>query len=364
MTTARRRLDPDPRGGRTDAPDLSRLLGWLPDGTPRHAPIGQLLVDGDRVCCHLCGRWYLSVASHLRSHEWTKADYIAAFGLELGNPLSGDATHRRRSAALRARSRHEPAVRAAQEQARRRAHSGALTAAASLAARGRAHSAQRRPKTLAALTAIKPEARAEANARRAQAHRDRVARAAAALCGFADFTEFALDRIGSGTSLAAISREAGLHKDWVSRHLGDVAPRALTAWQHSRAGCTSGPGDRSWAPVLDRSGFGDLETFLRTRHLGQSRTVAEIAREAQRSRPAVVAAMARHGLTPIPHVAKRARAADRGVRVAGDAGFDSLADFICARRGRGDSWRSMAAEIGLPETTLRRHSRSNSPSAD
>src|SRR5262249_40597544 len=92
---------------------LPAELGVLADGTRYYSPLGRLLVDGDRVCCHLCGRWYLSVASHLRSHGWAKADYIAAFGLELGNPLAGEATHKRRSAALTARQAIEPAIQQA-----------------------------------------------------------------------------------------------------------------------------------------------------------------------------------------------------------------------------------------------------------
>src|SRR5262245_19024301 len=127
------------------------VTGWLPDGTPHYAPPGGMLADGDRVCCHLCGAWFLSVASHLRMHGWTKAAYIAAFGLEVGNPLTGALTRKRRSAALTARQAVEPALLRAQAAARTRARSGALTAAASTAARGRPHPAERRAKTLATL---------------------------------------------------------------------------------------------------------------------------------------------------------------------------------------------------------------------
>jgi hypothetical protein len=33
-----------------------RPVGHLEDGTPIYAPIGEMLQDGDRVRCHLCGR--------------------------------------------------------------------------------------------------------------------------------------------------------------------------------------------------------------------------------------------------------------------------------------------------------------------
>jgi len=47
-----------------------------------------------------------------------------AFGLELNNPLSGEATRKRRAAALTARQAVEPAIQQAQAAARERARSG------------------------------------------------------------------------------------------------------------------------------------------------------------------------------------------------------------------------------------------------
>ena len=43
-------------------------LWSLPDGTGVHAPYGQLVAEADtgRICCHLCGRWFISLGSHLR----------------------------------------------------------------------------------------------------------------------------------------------------------------------------------------------------------------------------------------------------------------------------------------------------------
>src|SRR5262245_46587240 len=142
-----------------------RSAGFLPDGTAYYAPVGQILVDGDRVCCHLCGRWFLSVGSHLSAHGWTKSGYLAAFGLEFGNPLSGEATRKRRSAALAARSAVEAVIQQAQQEAVRRCRTGDLTRTAAAAARGRAQPAERRAKTLATLAGVSPQARA-AGARR------------------------------------------------------------------------------------------------------------------------------------------------------------------------------------------------------
>ncbi|MGH3789056.1 MAG: MucR family transcriptional regulator [Pseudonocardiaceae bacterium] len=90
-------------------------LWSLPDGTGLHAPYGQLVVESGtgRVCCHLCGRWFVSLGGHLRRHGHTAESYRAAMGLCRGRPLvaaylsQSIATRQseayRRSPALRAR---------------------------------------------------------------------------------------------------------------------------------------------------------------------------------------------------------------------------------------------------------------------
>jgi len=65
----------------------------LPDGTPSYAPVGTVVRDGQKVMCHLCGRWFRSVLAHLRTHGWDGLTYRAAFGLERTEPLEGDPTH-------------------------------------------------------------------------------------------------------------------------------------------------------------------------------------------------------------------------------------------------------------------------------
>ena len=305
-----------------------------------HAPIGQMLTDGERVRCHLCGQWFLSVASHLRVHGWSKADYIAEFGLELGNPLSGPATRERRSAALHAR-RVEPAIRHAQQRALARSRSGALTLAAAEAARGRRHPAERRVKTLATLAGIDPQARAEGNRRRARQHRERLTREVAARFGYATFDDYLADRLAAGMSMAAISREAGLHKDWVSRHV-------------PLPGAGRGATDRL-SPVARRLGFADTRAYLTATHVEQHRSVASIAAEAGVTRSTVLTALRRHGIDVVPHAAKRHLADTRGRTVARSLGFETLQDYITDRRAAALPWTALAAETGLPATTLRRH---------
>ncbi|MEV4132792.1 hypothetical protein AB0J72_11590 [Dactylosporangium sp. NPDC049742] len=329
------------------------IAGHLDDGTPFHAPVGVMLSegDGDRVCCHLCGRWYLSVASHLRVHGWTKAAYIAAFGLEVGNPLAGRRTRQRRAEALRARQYRDPAVQRAQAAARVRARSGALTVAAAEAARGRPHPQERLVKTLAALSAIRPAARAEGNRQRSEQHLSEVSAKVAAQFGFASFAGYVRDRLASGRSLAAISREAGLHKDWLSRHLPAIAPDLAAQRTRIRAH----PGDARLLPAARAAGHADVGAYLRHRHLRQHRTVAAIAAEAGVTRWSVLAAMERHGVAAVPHATKRHRAASRSSSAAAPLGFTSVAAYAAHRRAEGATWRALAAESGLPESTLQRH---------
>ncbi len=71
---------------RTGTP-MRPVAGVLDDGTPFYAPVGEIISDGQRVTCHLCGGGFRSVAAHLASHGWTKERYCETFGLERSQPL-------------------------------------------------------------------------------------------------------------------------------------------------------------------------------------------------------------------------------------------------------------------------------------
>jgi hypothetical protein len=62
-----------------------RPVGRLDDGTPIYAPIGEMLQDGDRVRCHLCGRWLRMVAGQhlIAAHEMTTDEYRELFHLDV-----------------------------------------------------------------------------------------------------------------------------------------------------------------------------------------------------------------------------------------------------------------------------------------
>ncbi|WP_300604219.1 MucR family transcriptional regulator, partial [Trebonia sp.] len=109
---------------------LHPVVGVLDDGTPYYAPVGEVIADGSRVICHLCGRALRSVVAHLPSHGWTKEQYCAAFGLERGQSLEGSETHELRAALFTARLAVEPAIRDGAAAGRQRARAGELAKAA------------------------------------------------------------------------------------------------------------------------------------------------------------------------------------------------------------------------------------------
>jgi lambda repressor-like predicted transcriptional regulator len=215
---------------------------------------------------------------------------------------------------------------------------------------------QRRRKAAAALAAIPAPLVAQANRDRAGRHLARVAAEVAGRHGYADLGSFVLARIGQGASLAAISREAGLNKDWLSRHLDGVDPVTAEA---VRRRLPQRPEAR-WQPVLSRFGFPDVPSYLRERHLVQHWTVNAIAAEAGLTHHTVEGSLRRHGLTRIAHAAKRHQARQRAAQVAARLGFASMADYVADRRSAGWTWDAMAAECAQPPSWLRRQAQAAS----
>ena len=250
---------PVPAPGRRPARQRAAraVVAVLADGTPAFAPIGEVVVTDARVVCHLCGRTLRSVTAHLRVHGYTKDAYCAAFGLERGQSLEGPDTRKLRAAALTSRLVFDRAFRAGSAAGRQRARSGELTRDAAAVATGRPHPEQRRRKARQAL--------------------------------------------------AAISREAGLHKDWLSRHLADVAPAAAASVPGQRPARP----DARWRPALDRTGFPDVPNYLQERHVRQHRTVNAMAAEIGVTHHAIESALRRHGLDRVAHVAARQAAGER-----------------------------------------------------
>jgi len=329
------------------------VVGVLADGTAFYAPLGEVVVIDDAlVTCHLCGRTLRSVTAHLRAHGWTKEAYCQAFGLERGQSLEGPATRKLRAAALAARLVFDPAIREGSAAGRARARAGDLARDAAAAARGRALPEQRRRKALRALAAIPPARVAEANSARARLRLAEVAAAAARRAGYPDIGALVLARVAEGASLAAISREAGLHKDWLSRHLGDLDAAAAAAVR--RRDQAQARWDVLWQPALRRLGFPDVADYLRERHIVQHRTVNAIAAEVGLSHHAVASALRRHRLACTAHAATRHAASERAAEAAAGLGFAGIADYLGRRRAAGWTWQAIAAESGQPSSWLRR----------
>ncbi|CAN5117157.1 hypothetical protein BH23ACT9_BH23ACT9_30660 [soil metagenome] len=91
-----------------------------------------------RLCCHLCGGFFLSLGSHLRRHGWTADAYRRAMGLSRTRPLTARSLSATISARQAQRYTEEPALRevfsTGQEMARNgvlseRARSGKLATA-------------------------------------------------------------------------------------------------------------------------------------------------------------------------------------------------------------------------------------------
>lgn len=175
--------------------------------------------------------------------------------------------------------------------------------------------------------------------------------------GYADLGAFVLARIEEGASRAVISREAGLNRDWLSRHLRHVDPVAAAA---ARRREPQRP-DARWLPALHRLGFSGVAGYLHERHVVQHWTVNAIATETGRAHHTVKAALRRHGVAPVAHAAKRHAASQRAAQVAGSLGFDTMAGYLADRRAGGWTWAAMAAECAQPSSWLRRQARADSP---
>ena len=342
---------PWPDQGSQLAPRVVRpVAGVLADGTPYYAPIGEIVSDGTTVTCHLCGRSLKSVAAHLRAHGWTKSAYCEAFGLERGQSLEGQETRKRRAASFAPRLIFDPAIRAGSAAGRRRAAAGELSRDAARASTGRPLPDQRRRKAVGQAAAASGALAARANQDRAARHLAEVAAQVASRQGYPTLGAYVLARVASGASLAAISREAGLHKDWLHRHLAAVDPAAAAAVRQAPASRDSA----RWLQAVTALGFADVPSYLRDRHLVRHQTVSAIACEIGMSNHAVAAALSRHALDRTAHAGKRHAAGERTAQVAAVLGVASVPRYVADRRAAGWTWQAIAAECGQSRTWLRR----------
>jgi hypothetical protein len=177
-------------------------LWSLADGTGLHAPYGQLTTEPGtgRVCCHLCGRWYISLGGHLRRHGHTADSYRETMGLCRSRPLVAEALSRSIATRQSEAYRRSPELRARLAVGQELSKTGEL---ATLAAT--AHTASPAPE----LTRLRRAALDAGRATRA-ARRDRELAGRLRGLGFDDLSGYLRHAHSTGASLRGIARATGL----------------------------------------------------------------------------------------------------------------------------------------------------------
>jgi hypothetical protein len=177
-------------------------LWSLPDGTGLHAPYGQLVFEPGtgRVCCHLCGRWFISLGGHLCRHGHNAESYRELIGLCRSRPLVAEALSRSIAARQRTAYRRSPALRARLAIGQELSKSGQL---ATLASTAQAASMS------AELTRLRRAALEAGRATRA-AERDRALSHRLGELGFDDLADYLRHACSSEMSLRGMAKETGL----------------------------------------------------------------------------------------------------------------------------------------------------------
>ena len=210
-------------------------LWALPDGTGLHAPYGALAIEPGtgRVCCHLCGRWYVSLGGHLRRHGHTAESYRETMGLCRSRPLVAQALSRSIATRQSEAYRRSPELRARLAVGQELSKTGQL---ATLAAT--AHVTSPAPE----LTRLRRAALDAGRATRA-ARRDRALARRVRDLGFADLPGYLRHAHSTGASLRRMARATGLGWARLRREL-DAAGVAVRPAR--RQGCTEAAIAREW----------------------------------------------------------------------------------------------------------------------
>lgn len=248
-------------------------LWSLPDGTGLHAPYGQLVRDPGtgRVCCHLCGRWFRSVSSHVRRHGYTAESYREAIGLCRTRPLTSDdvsaaISRRQADAYLR-----QPEVRERLEVGQRLARSGQL----GWRARG---AVDREPP--AELVAVRRDTLGRGRQTRIR-ERDDILSVRLDELGCSDLGDYLRTAYAAGASLADLRTATGLG---VARLRAAMATAGVDV---RRPGDTTPAGRRARALANEKTaaarvGTDDISAWLTERHAA-GWSLSRLGREVGRS---------------------------------------------------------------------------------
>lgn len=215
-------IDPARRARAKDtgtAPHPHGHLWSLADGTGLHAPYGQLVAEPatGRVCCHLCGRWFVALGGHLRTHGHTADSYREAMGLCRTRPLIAQNLSRSIADRQTRAYRRSPAVRARLATGQHLSRTGQLT---SLARTARA--ANTSPELARIRRAALDAGRATRAARREQALTQHLA-----ALGIDSLADYLREACAAGASLRSITRVTGLGWARLRREIdtAGIAPR-------------------------------------------------------------------------------------------------------------------------------------------
>ncbi len=233
-------------------------LWSLPDGTGLHAPLGLLFVEQDTglVCCHLCGRWWVSPGAHVRVHGHTAMSYREAMGLGRTAVLAAEQLSSAIGRRQQQRYTRDPQMREHLEFGQALARSGQLTWRARAANVADAQSPGRRASRHGQLQA----GRDTQAAARQVALDERVGD-----LGAEDLPGLLRSAYEHGASLTSLARSTGLGRASLRQALADAGIELRSS------GVNTAAGKRARATAADRAaaarlGVDDLYLWLGERH--------------------------------------------------------------------------------------------------
>lgn len=228
------------------------------DGTGLHAPAGELVRDAEshRVCCHLCGRWFVLLGAHVRVHGHTPDSYRELTGLCRTRALAAETLSSSVSTRQRQVYDTEPSARKRLAPGQQMARSGQLARLA--AAKRPASTAEPlerrrgRDEQLAAGRA----AQREAEARRLKDNLQAL--------GAADLHGYLRQAYKAGASLALLARTTGLGRRRLRQAMDDAEVQLRPTGANTPAGRRS-RALTAEARAAERLGVVDLHAWLRER---------------------------------------------------------------------------------------------------
>lgn len=228
------------------------------DGTGLHAPLGELVRETDtgRVCCHLCGRWFILLGAHVRVHGHTADSYRQLVGLCQTRALAATALSER----LRGRQQAQYASRS--EVREQLATGQELARSGQLARRAAAARSRRAGEPLERVRG-RTEQLAAGRVTQRQAHDQHLAQRLADR-GAENLSGYLREAYAGGASLQSLAEATGLGRQRLRRAL-DAAGVQLRP-----AGVNTAAGRRSRARSADKRaaqklGVVDLHSWLRDR---------------------------------------------------------------------------------------------------